>query len=367
VSTMASDPVRAESARRDALVDRLFQAFLGTADLQTIYIGDRLGFYRLLGDGRPRTSAEVAAAASANERYTREWLEQQAVTGLLEVDDVDASAEARRYSLPAGHAEVLLDRDSQSYFGFAGRFTAAVGAPLPQILEAFRTGSGVPWSAFGEDGREAQGEQNRPLFLHVVGPEWVPAIPELHARLQADPPARIADVGCGVGWSTIGLAASYPKALADGYDLDEPAIAQAETNAAELGVADRVRFHARDAREAAGRYQLVTAFECIHDMPQPVEVLRTMRELLADDGVALVVDERVAERFTAPGDEMERLFYGFSVLMCLPVGMSEQPSAATGTVMRPATLRGYAVEAGFSDVEILPIEHPFFRVYRLWK
>jgi 2-polyprenyl-3-methyl-5-hydroxy-6-metoxy-1,4-benzoquinol methylase len=367
MTTIAFGATGREAERRDALVGRLFQSVNGMMDLQTIYLGDRLGLYRALSDGRGLTFDDLAERAGIHPRYAQEWLEQQAVTGILEVEDAEAAPEARRYSLPAGHAEVLLDQDSLSYFGAAGKFAAALGPPLAAIAEAFRTGGGVPWSAFGDDGREGQGEQNRPLFWHVLGREWLPAIPDVHARLQADPPARVADVGCGVGWSSLGIARAYPNARVDGYDLDEPAIEAAARNARELGLADRVTFHARDARAASGRYQLVTAFECIHDMPQPVEVLRTMRELLAEDGAAIVVDERVAERFTAPGDDMERLFYGFSVLCCLPVGMSEQPSAMTGTVMRPATLRRYALEAGFREVEILPVEHDMFRVYRLWR
>jgi 2-polyprenyl-3-methyl-5-hydroxy-6-metoxy-1,4-benzoquinol methylase len=153
----------------------------------------------------------------------------------------------------------------------------------------------------------------------------------------------------------------------DGFDVDEASIELARANAAASGLEDRVRFHVRDASDPTleGTYDLVTAFECIHDMPRPVEVLRTMRRLAGSDGAVIVMDENVAERFTAPGDEMERFFYGASVLCCLPTGMASQPSAATGTVMRPDTLRRYAIEAGFRAVELLPLEHPFFRFYRL--
>jgi 2-polyprenyl-3-methyl-5-hydroxy-6-metoxy-1,4-benzoquinol methylase len=217
------------------------------------------------------------------------------------------------------------------------------------------------------DAREAQADMNRPVFLNLLGQEWLPAIPDVHARLQADPPARVADVGCGGGWSSIGIARAYPKVHLDGLDVDEPSIALARANAAEAGLADRVSFHARDAADPdlAGRYDLVTAFEVVHDLAQPVEVLRAMRALLADGGAAIVMDEKVAETFAAPGDEVERFMYGFSVLCCLPAGLAESPSAGTGTVMRPATLLRYARAAGFREVEILPIEHDFFRLYRL--
>ena len=130
-------------------------------------------------------------------------------------------------------------------------------------------------------------------------------------------------------------------------------------------MADRVHFHLADAATADGRYDLVTAFECIHDMPDPVSVLATMRRLAEPDGVVLVMDERVAERFTAPGDEVEQLMYGYSLMCCLPDGLAHPGSVGTGTVMRPDTLRGYAVDAGFGGVDILPIEDDFFRFYRV--
>jgi 2-polyprenyl-3-methyl-5-hydroxy-6-metoxy-1,4-benzoquinol methylase len=153
----------------------------------------------------------------------------------------------------------------------------------------------------------------------------------------------------------------------DGYDLDEPSIAMAKANAAEAGLAGRVSFHARDASDSAlsGRYDLVVAFETIHDMSRPVEALRTMRRLAGKSGAVIVMDERVEEAFSAPSHEIERFMYGVSVLFCLPTGLADQPSAGTGTVMRPATLRSYAQQAGFKDVEVLPIQHDFWRFYRL--
>jgi SAM-dependent methyltransferase len=153
----------------------------------------------------------------------------------------------------------------------------------------------------------------------------------------------------------------------DGLDLDEPSIASARENASKAGIGDRLSFESRDAATAgqAGTYDLVTAFETIHDMSDPVRVLSAMRALVAAGGAVLVADEKVAEAFTAPGDEVERFMYGWSVLHCLPVGRVDPPALGTGTVMRPDILRGYARLAGFSGVEILPIEHDFWRFYRL--
>ncbi len=364
---MAEQITQTADQRRDVLVERLFEAVLGINDLCMVYVGDRLGFYRTLADIGTATSAELAAATSTHERYVREWLEQQAVTGILEVDDPDLEAGARRYRIPDGHEEVLTERDSLNYLAPFARMMAGIVRPLPAVMEAFRSGGGVPYAEYDADFCEGQAEMNRVQFVNLLGSEWLPAVPDVHARLREDPPARVADVACGTGWSSIALASAYPKISVDGFDLDEYSIALAHKNLAGTGLEDRVRFEVRDAGDPtlAGGYDLVTVFEAIHDMARPVEVLRTVRGLLAEGGSVIIADERVAEKFAAPGDDVERLMYGWSVLHCLPVGMAEQPSAATGTAMRPETLRRYAAGAGFQDVEVLPIENDFWRFYRL--
>jgi len=353
--------------RRDELVERILTSAIGALELLNIYVGDRLGLYRALAHGDASTASELADATGTHERYAREWLEQQAVSGILEVDNASAEADARRYRLPEGHDEVLVDRDSTNYLAPLAQGMVGTLRPLEAVLEAFRTGGGVPYAEYGEEVREAQGAGSRPEFLNLMGTEWLPAVPEVDARLRVDPPARVADVGCGMGWSSIAIARAYPKARVDGFDLDEESIAGARANAEAEGAADRVNFRVQDAGDPrfSETYDLAIAISCIHDMSKPVEALRAMRSLLGEGGKAIVVESRVAETFVAPGDELERYCYGVSVLHCLPVGMAEQPSAATGTVMRPATLRRYASEAGFSSVEILPIEHEFLRFYRL--
>ena len=353
--------------RRDALVERLFEAVLGMNDLYMVYIGDRLGFYRTLIDLGSVTTSELAAATGTHERYVREWLEQQAVTGILAVEDAEVEADIRRYRLPEGHDEVLTERDSLNYLAPFARMMAGLVRPLPEVIEAFRTGGGVPYARYDEDFCEGQGEMNRVQFINLLGSEWIPSVPDVHERLSADPPARVADVACGTGWSSIALARAYPKVHVDGLDLDEYSIEVAKQNLAGTGLEDRVSFRVRDAAnpEISGGYDIVTVFEAIHDLPRPVEVLRAIRNLLNEEGAAIVADERVAGKFIAPGDEVERLMYGWSVLHCLPVGMAEQPSAATGTVMRTETLRGYALEAGFGSFEVLPIENDFWRFYSL--
>ncbi len=357
-----------DEERTGALVGRLFEATLGTMDVMSVYLGDRLGLYRALAGAGGSTSQELAARVAVDERYAREWLEQQAVTGILEVDDPGRPAMQRRYSLPAAHAAVLVDLDSLTSMAPLARAVVASAHALPQVLAAFRTGDGVPWSAYGPDMIESQGDFNRAWILHRLGTEYLPSIPDVHARLQAGPPARVADVACGVGWASVAIARAYPEVLIDGFDPDPASIEIARALAREAGVQDRVRFEARDAATigSEGPYDLAIVVEAIHDMAQPVEVLRSIRQCLAPTGTLIVADEKVGETFVAPGDEVDRFMYGFSFLVCLPSGRSEQPSVATGTVMRPDTFRGYVTTAGFSDLRILDqVEHDTLRFYHV--
>ena len=352
---------------RDTLLGRFVQATAETFMLYGVYIGDQLGFYQAIAEGEPLTSEELAVRTGTNERYVREWLEHQTVTGILRVEDASAAPKERVFSLPEGHKEVLVNRESLNYLAPICQLAVGVTHPIEKLLGAFRRGNGIPYEEYGKDMLEGQARMNRAAFLCELGQEWLPSIPDIHSRLHSDPPARIADIGCGAGWSSIGMAKSYPKVRVDGFDVDKKSIEMASRNAWEAGVPNRVSFHMRDAGATGAdtQYDLVTAFECVHDMSDPVSVLRSMKQLVSDGGAVVVMDERVGETFTPAGNEVEPLMYGFSVLHCLPVGMSEQPSAGTGTVMRPDKLRDYARSAGFQDVEILPIENFFFRFYRL--
>jgi len=353
-------------AQEDELVERLFMAGIGMGEVMTVYLGDVLGLYRALQDAGSMTSGELAKAAGIHERYAREWLEQQAAAGILAVEDASAMAGYRRYLLPAGHAEPLLDPESPSSIApYCKSFVAMAGA-MPQLVEAFRSGGPVPWAAYGKDMVEAQGDFNRPWLVGSFGTEYLSSIPELHERLS-NGGARVADVACGVGWAAISLAKAYPNVSVDGFDLDELSIELATTNAQEAGVADRVTFTAGDAADVAleETYDLATVVESIHDMSQPVAVLASIRRMLKPGGTLIVADERTEDAFTAPASETERMFYAYSVLCCLPAGMEDETSAATGTVMRASTFERYAKEAGFEGVEVLPIEHDFLRFYRL--
>ena len=347
------------AATPDALAERIFASALGSFDIAGIYLGERLGWYRSLADDGPATPDELASRTRTDARYAREWLEQQAVGGLLEVDG------DHRFSLPDGYRDVLVDPESLSLMSPLSRMIVAALGQLPKVAEAYRSGAGHGWDAYGADMREGQAAFNRPAVSNLLGGEWLPSIADVHDRLQADPPARVVDIGCGEGWSTIAIGRAYPRARVVGVDLDGPSIEAARRHAAEAGMDGAVEFRHADAASLDEPADLALIVEAVHDMSDPVSVLRGVRESLAEDGSLIVVDERVAETFGAPGDDIERFMYGWSITTCLPDGRSRAPSAATGTVMRPETLRRYAAEAGFGSVEVLPIENDFFRFYRL--
>ncbi|TDN91318.1 methyltransferase domain-containing protein [Microbacterium sp. BK668] len=339
----------------------VFDRLLAAMELLSVYFGDRLGLYDALRQG-PATAPELAARAGIHPRYAREWLEQQAVAGLLEAD---GEGETARFRLTAAQAEVLTDPTSLSYSAPLARLFVSAAGQIPALLDAYRSGGGVPWAQFGPGMRDAQGDVNRPWFENALAGALA-SVPAVHDVLSR-PDAGIADVACGHGWSTIALARAYPDATVDGFDLDGPAIEAARQHAAGM---DNVTFAdlrgEQLAEEGDDRYDAAFVFEALHDLPDPVGVLAAMRRAVRDDGIVVVMDEAVAETFAPPGDEIERVMYGYSLFICLPDSMSTPGSAATGTVMRPAVLERYAREAGFSRVSVLPIEgFSAFRFYLL--
>jgi 2-polyprenyl-3-methyl-5-hydroxy-6-metoxy-1,4-benzoquinol methylase len=351
-----------DAAVTEAFAQRLFDAALGALDLLTVELGGRLGLYAALHEHGPSTSTELAARAGIAERYAREWLEQQAVTGILAVAPAAGPAD-RRYELPPALVPALLEPTHPAFAApFAG-FVAPLGAVFDRLVEAYRTGTGLAWSDYPAALLEAQAASNRPAFTRDLD-GWLHAIPQVDDAARR-PGARILDAACGAGWSTQALARAYPGALVDGVDLDPASIALARQNLDGTDLDGRVRFDARDLAEAGGqRYDVATMFEALHDLPHPVEALAAIRTSLRPGGVLLVADEAAAEEFTAPGDAAERFFYGSSVLICLPGSLADG-GVGTGAAIRPATVRRYADEAGFASCDVADVESDFFRFYVL--
>jgi hypothetical protein len=308
----------APPATTEALAERLFLATIDFLEIASIHVGRKLGYYAELATSGPATAAELARRTGTATRYAQEWLEQQTTAGFLESDDPEADPAARTYHLPETHRPVFVDAEDLNLVAPLATLAVGVLRPLDALIQAYRNGSGVPFEAYGEDLVEGIGAINRPQFVNEMA-GWLSSVPDVDARLRRQPPARVADVACGTAWSSIAIARAYPDITVDALDIDEASIAVAQRNVSEAGLSERVR----------------------------------------------VADEKVAERFTPNGDELERFNYGWSVLHCLAVGLLDAHSAGTGTVLRTDTLRRYAADAGFTRVDVLPINNPFWRFYRL--
>ncbi len=354
-----------DTTASEAFAGRLLGALTGAAELLTVELGRRLGLYRALRPG-PLNPAELAKAAGVDQRYAREWLEQQAAAGILTVAADATDPDERTFALPEANAAVLLDADGPYYLGAAAEFGLGLGLLTPAVADAFRTGAGISYADYGVHFRHGIAGFNRPMFEHLLAAEWLPALPDAERRLHRSG-ARVLDLGCGTGHSSIALAKAYPTVSVRGVDLDEASIAEARANAADAGVADRVTFAVGDAAGAheAGAYDLVTVFEALHDMADPIAVLASARAALAPGGSVFVGDERVADTFTAPAGEIERLQYAFSVLHCLPATRAEGDQIANGTILRASTMVSWARAAGFTHPEVLDIENDFWRFYSI--
>lgn len=358
VTTAPVTATDAEAALRTG--ERVFAAAVEAMDVIAIAIGDRLGYYTAL-DAGPTTPDALARATGTSRRYCREWLEQQAMSGYVEHRD-------GVFGLAPGVADVLARRGTSAWLAPMARQVAAAAAHWTHVADGAARGTGLGWAAYGRDMYEAQSDMNAAALLESLADHWLPAaLPEVHARLVAGEPLRVADVGCGGAWAGIALARRFPAVQVDGYDVDGPTVELARRNVEEHGLSDRVRVLQQDpaVRAPAGSYDLVTAFECIHDMPNPVAVLRAMRRMVAEDGNVLVADMAGADQFSPDGDPVQRALYGFSVLVCLPDAMTGNPEGATGTVMRPATMQRYARDAGFTAAVPLDVDHDFWRFYEL--
>jgi SAM-dependent methyltransferase len=364
-SATATEPA---SVDVEAMSERFFAGALATLELATIHLGLRLGLYQAVHDLGPVTAGQLAVHLDYDERYVREWLEQQAMAELLACHDVGAPPEQRLYELRHVAAVVLLDPGTPAYMGPLSHLVVGTLRAVPDVEEAFRTGDGVSFAAYGAELRHGLGLLNGATFDRTLA-GWVAAMPDVDRRLRRTDGAAVLDIGCGVGRSSLALARAYPHVTVHGVDLDIASVEEARATAARAGLADRVTFAVADAADLTGegeqRYDLVTILEALHDMGDPVGALAASRRHLRDDGAVLVADQLTRDRYVADGDPLERFQYGCSVLHCLPATRAEDHVIAHGTVIRASTVSTWATEAGFEAVEVLDIEDPFWRFYRL--
>ncbi len=337
---------------------RLFGHLNGAVTSALVYLGDELGLYRALAEGAA-SSAELASRTGLDERWVREWLYNQGAAGLLEIQP------GERFALSPEARAVLAD-ESHPAFG-AGMFSQ-----LPKTLgtaerlrDSFRTGIGLPYDAFGPEGARGIERGFAPWLRTFLVPGVIARVPGLGARLEAG--ACVADVGCGGGAALCLLGQAFPASELHGYELSRHALARAEENRRQTGLAN-VFFHGvpEDALPEDARFDLVLSFDCLHDMTQPERVARSIRRALRDDGVWLIADIKSHPSFeeNVAKNPMASLMYGFSVLTCMSSALSEPGGAGLGTLGLPEpSARALASEAGFAQFRRLDVEHPVNAFY----
>ena len=357
-----------DSARTEALVERLLGSFTLGTELLTVELGRRLGLYEALADRGPNTAAELAADAGIATRYASEWLDQQAHAGFLDAYGSEDAEGARRFVLPAEFVPVLLDIDHPAHLIGTAPLLLGVAKTLPAVADAYATSSGVEYAAFGDELRFGIASLNRPGFIGATR-SWFETMPDVVERLDAG--GTVLDAGCGVGWSSIGLARAFPNTRVVGIDLDEKSVEEARIHVAEAGLADRVQILHGNATDVAALrsagpegYDAVTVFQALHDMGEPARALAAFRDVLSAGGTVLIADEHGGDHPAIPA-EIGRVQRAMSVLHCTPATWAESDAVVNGTVLLASTLSEWRTEAGFERFEILPVEHPFWTFYRL--
>lgn len=317
----------------------------GVFSVPTVRIGLRLGLFDALHEGGPATAAELAARSGGlSERYVREWALAQAANGYALHD-----AATDRFSLSPEQALVFVVKDSPVYLAGAFELAAAMIEAEPKVEECFRHGSGVRWGDHAGCLFCATGQFFRPGYVNNIVQNWLPALDGVESKLRAG--ARVADVGCGVGFSTLLMAKAYPQSSFVGFDFHEPSIAAARDHASTHGFGDRVRFEAVAAKDIAEEgFDLVTMYDCLHDMGDPRGCATQMRRILADDGTWMVVEPNAGD---TPADNMNpvgRLFYNASTMICIPTSLDQEVGEGLGAQAGETRLSEVIRSGGFTSV-----------------
>src|SRR5262245_13389874 len=337
---MAVAQSQLDQVKVDEFFGKVVQDVAATLHAGLVLIGDKLGLYRAMAGAGPLTPAELAERTGTRERYVREWLAAQAASGYVTYD-----AAARRFALPPEHAFLLIGADAP------GAFQLAVGSVRdePKIADAFRTGDGVGWHEHNAGVFEGCERFFRPGYaMHLVS-EWIPALEGVKARLESG--GRVADVGCGHGASTIIMAQAFPRSTFTGFDYHHASIESARRAADQMGARDRVTFEVAAAKDFGGTgYDLVTFFDCLHDMGDPVGAARHVRQSLAPDGVWMLVEPFANDRLEENLNPVGRLYYSASTLLCTPASLSQEVGLALGAQAGEKRLREVMMEAGFTQV-----------------
>jgi SAM-dependent methyltransferase len=342
-----------------AFVGKVFLDTAGYVNTVIASIGDRLGLFKALASSGPVSSDELARRAGVSERYTREWLSAMAAGGYVAYSAVDES-----FSLPAEHAPALADEAGPVFFGGVHQLFVGMSSPLAQIVEGFRTGKGVPRDAYSDDIWVGATRQSDGWYRNQLVQEWLPALPDVQAKLEAG--ARVADIGCGRGRLLLTLAKSYPASGYVGYDSWKPQIDAATQAAREEGLDQRVRFETRDASKGLReKFDIVFAVDSLHDSADPAGIVRSVRDSLRPGGRFIILEMRASERLEDNIGPLGALFYGASVLHCMSLSLGEGGVGLGTAGVTEAKLKELAFAAGFTSIRSVPIQNPFNTLYEL--
>jgi SAM-dependent methyltransferase len=336
------EQVQVDGDKLHQFVFRAVEEVGATLNAALVVMGDKLGLYRALAGAGPLSAVEVARRAGVSERYVREWLNAQAAGGYVDYDPATG-----RYTLPPEQTVALTDDSSPAFL--PGFFQIALGTVIdsPRITESARTGAGVGWHEHNHDVFDGCERFFRPGYNASLIPAWLPALDGVVEKLEAG--AKVADIGCGHGSSTILMAQAYPNSTFDGFDYHEGSIATARQRAEEAGVTDRVRFETKPAADTPGDgYDLVTMFDCLHDMGDPVGAASRVRKLLAPDGTWLIVEPMAGDRIEDNLNPVGRAYYGFSTFLCTPASLSQEVGLALGAQAGEARIGDVVAAGGFT-------------------
>ncbi len=333
-----------DQTKLDQLVGRMLGDMGAALTASLVLVGDKLGLYKGMADGQPVTSAELAARTKTSERYVREWLAAQAASGYIDYDKASGA-----YALSPEQAAVFADENGPAFLAGFFDIVAAAFHDEPKISEAFRSGKGIGWHE--HHGCLFRGTERffRTSYSHHLVGEWLPALDGMTARLERG--ASVADVGCGHGASTVVMAQAFPKSRFFGFDYHGPSIDRARENARAAGVADRVSFEVAPAKEFPGRgYDLVTFFDCLHDMGDPVGAARHVRSTLGDTGMWMIVEPFAHDRLEDNLNPVGRVYYAASTMICTPASLSQEVGLGLGAQAGEARLRDVIMSGGFGQV-----------------
>ncbi len=350
------EAVAVDSEKLMQFVFRAVEEVGATLNSALVVMGDKLGLYRALADAGPLTSRELAERTDTAERYAREWLNAQAAGGYVDYDP-----ESGRYTLPPEQAVALTDPDSPAYL--PGFFQIALGSVIdsPRITEAARSGAGIGWHEHVHDVHEGCERFFRPGYNAHLTTEWLPALEGVIEKLERG--ALVADVGCGHGATTVLMARTFPNSVLVGSDYHEGSIETARRRAEEAGVANRARFEVSPAASYSGaQYDLVTMFDCLHDMGDPVGAARHVRSTLKPDGTWMIVEPHAGDRVEDNLNPVGRAYYSFSTLLCTPASLSQEVGLALGAQAGEARIAEVVKAGGFSRFRRVA-ETPFNLVF----